>query len=86
MNDNSRVYQDASTSAEDAVDNTDHFKSLRSQVGGHVNMKILNEAYVCKPLNSREVRFYQKLPSQLQDFVPNYHGTFSENYYVSSRR
>lgn len=85
MNDNSRVYQDGSTSAETG-ENTDNFKSLRSQVGGHVNMKILNETYVCKPLNCREVRFYEKLPSQLQDFVPKYHGTFSDNYYVSTSR
>ena len=42
--------------------NNDKFKTFYSQVGGHVNMKILDEKFVCKPLNRREVRFYQNLP------------------------
>ena len=61
------------------MEQRDSFKTLYSQVGGHVNMKILNERFVCKPLNLREVRFYQKLPHQLCDFVPKYHGTVSSN-------
>jgi len=40
-------------------------------------MKILNERFVCKPLNLREVSFYQNLPADLSDFVPTYHGTVS---------
>ena len=55
--------------------NNDKFKTFYSQVGGHVNMKILDEKFVCKPLNRREVRFYQNLPKQLCDLVPKYHGT-----------
>jgi len=42
-------------------------------------MKILNERYVCKPLNTREVSFYQKLPEELIGLVPAYHGTVSLN-------
>ena len=55
------------------------FQKLYSQVGGHVSMKILNERYVCKPLNIREVNFYQKLPEELVGLVPAYHGTVSLN-------
>ena len=55
------------------------FKKLYSQVGGHVSMKILNERYVCKPLNQRELSFYQKLPEELIGLVPAYHGTVSLN-------
>ena len=70
------------------MEQRDSFKTLYSQVGGHVNMKILNERFVCKPLNLREVRFYQKLPHQLCDFVPKYHGTVSstlEDLYDTQR-
>ena len=42
-------------------------------------MKILNERYVCKPLNMREVSFYQKLPEELIGLVPAFHGTVSLN-------
>ena len=52
-------------------------EELYSQVGGHVNMKTLNERYVCKPLNIRELSFYQNLPAELSVFVPTYHGTVS---------
>ena len=42
-------------------------------------MKILNERYVCKPLNIRELSFYQKLPEELLGLVPAFHGTVSLN-------
>ena len=61
------------------------FQTLYSQVGGHVNMKIMNERFVCKPLNNREVRFYQKLPAQLEDVVPKYHGTIREDCHLHAR-
>lgn len=67
-------------------DHQENFKTLYSQVGGHVNMKILNETLVCKPLNKREVKFYQHLPRQLYDFVPRYHGTVQGNYHYGSER
>ena len=55
------------------------FEKLYSQVGGHVSMKILNQRYVCKPLNLREASFYSKLPEELINFVPGYHGTVQLN-------
>merc|ERR1712227_480169 len=67
-------------------DHQENFKTPYSQVGGHVNMKILNETLVCKPLNKREVKFYQHLPRQLYDFVPRYHGTVQGNYHYGSER
>lgn len=50
-------------------------KPLKAQVGGHVYMKLLNESQVCKPLNQREVRFYQNIPKNLQEHVPKFLGT-----------
>jgi len=50
-------------------------KPLKAQVGGHVYMKILNEQYVCKPLNKRELEFYQNIPKNLMKHVPAYKGT-----------
>ena len=55
--------------------NNEEFQALYSQVGGHVNMKILNEKYVLKPLNKREANFYENLPTELTDIVPVYYGT-----------
>ena len=66
--------------------NNDNFKTLVSQVGGHVNMKILNGNYVCKPLNPRELQFYRKLSAHIHDFVPKFHGTLSlEDNHESNR-
>ena len=50
-------------------------KPLKAQVGGHVYMKLLNDNYVCKPLNDREVKFYQNTPKNLLQHVPKYLGT-----------
>jgi hypothetical protein len=50
-------------------------KPLKAQVGGHVYMKILNDHYVCKPLNERELQFYQNIPTKLADHVPAFQGT-----------
>ena len=50
-------------------------KPLKAQVGGHVYMKILNDKYVCKPLNERELQFYQKIPKTLADHVAAFQGT-----------
>ena len=74
----------------DHLDNENKLTTLYSQVGGHVNMKILDEKFVLKPLNRREVKFYQSLPHQLGDLVPKYHGTVlgsrsSENSYSYER-
>jgi len=50
-------------------------KPLKAQVGGHVYMKSLNDDYVCKPLNERELQFYQNIPQTLADHVPAFQGT-----------
>ena len=38
-------------------------------------MKLLNDNHVCKPLNDREVKFYQNTPKNLLQHVPKYLGT-----------
>ena len=48
---------------------------LKAQVGGHVYMKLLNDNHVCKPLNDREVKFYQNTPKNLLQHVPKFLGT-----------
>jgi len=50
-------------------------KPLKAQVGGHVYMKILNDKFVCKPLNERELQFYQNIPQILVEHIPRYQGT-----------
>lgn len=44
------------------------------QVGGHSSMLKYNENTVCKPLISREHRFYEAMPKDLQEFTPEYKG------------
>ncbi|XP_072041973.1 inositol hexakisphosphate kinase 3-like [Amphiura filiformis] len=45
------------------------------QVGGHAGMLKYNDATVCKPLNPRELLFYQSLPEDMVHFMPEYRGT-----------
>lgn len=47
---------------------------LQNQVGGHTRLLLLNQSTICKPLNPRELDFYQNLPSDIQFFVPEYKG------------
>ena len=61
-------------------------KPLKAQVGGHVYMKILNDQYVCKPLNERELQFYQNIPQNLADHVPAFQGTLVGNEDSSGNR
>ena len=70
-------HSDSSDKCVNKSKNNDNFKTLVSQVGGHVNMKILNGNYVCKPLNPRELQFYRKLSAHIHDFVPKFHGTLN---------
>lgn len=49
---------------------------LSNQVGGHTRLLLLNEKTVIKPLNIRELEFYQNIPSDIQHFVPNYKGEY----------
>lgn len=47
---------------------------LQNQVGGHTRLLLLNQSTICKPLNPRELDFYQNLPRDIQIFVPEYKG------------
>jgi hypothetical protein len=47
---------------------------LANQVGGHTRLLLLNEKTVIKPLNFRELEFYQNIPIDIQRFVPKYKG------------
>ncbi|GFG35244.1 hypothetical protein Cfor_08585 [Coptotermes formosanus] len=47
---------------------------LGNQVGGHTRLLMLNERTICKPLNPRELDFYQNIPQDIQTFVPQYKG------------
>jgi len=56
-------------------------------------MKIFDDRYVCKPLNSRELKFYQAMPKQLSQLVPGFVGTLSignnedgQEFYSSSSK
>lgn len=55
---------------------------LSNQVGGHTRLMLLNEKTVVKPLNIRELEFYQNIPGDdIQHFIPSYKG---ENSYECS--
>uniref|UniRef100_A0A3Q2EBJ6 Kinase n=1 Tax=Cyprinodon variegatus TaxID=28743 RepID=A0A3Q2EBJ6_CYPVA len=40
------------------------------QVGGHTSMMRYDDHTVCKPLISREQRFYESLPPEMKEFTP----------------
>ncbi|XP_047440008.1 inositol hexakisphosphate kinase 1 [Mugil cephalus] len=44
------------------------------QVGGHTSMMRYDDHTVCKPLISREQRFYESLPPEMKEFSPEYKG------------
>ncbi|KOC64325.1 Inositol hexakisphosphate kinase 1 [Habropoda laboriosa] len=45
---------------------------LKNQVGGHTRLLLLNQNTICKPLNCRELDFYQNIPQDIQIFVPKF--------------
>lgn len=47
------------------------------QVGGHLSVMKYDEDTVCKPLVSREQRFYESLPLAMKRFTPQYRGTIT---------
>lgn len=52
---------------------------LSNQVGGHTRLLLLNDKTVIKPLNVRELEFYQNIPgNDIQHFVPNYKGEITD--------
>lgn len=44
------------------------------KVGGHTSMMRYDDHTVCKPLISREQRFYESLPPEMKEFTPEYKG------------
>ncbi|XP_062327049.1 inositol hexakisphosphate kinase 1 isoform X2 [Osmerus eperlanus] len=44
------------------------------QVGGHTSMMRYDDHTVCKPLITREQRFYESLPPDMREFTPEYKG------------
>ncbi|KAJ8948599.1 hypothetical protein NQ318_007603 [Aromia moschata] len=61
-------------------DHSDHASEvdllpLSNQVGGHTRLMVLNPGTICKPLNFRELDFYQNIQEQdIKNFVPKYKG------------
>ncbi|XP_006567526.1 inositol hexakisphosphate kinase 2 isoform X4 [Apis mellifera] len=47
---------------------------LKNQVGGHTRLLLLNQNTICKPLNYKELDFYQNIPQDIQVFVPKFKG------------
>ncbi|XP_029052923.1 inositol hexakisphosphate kinase 2 isoform X1 [Osmia bicornis bicornis] len=47
---------------------------LKNQVGGHTRLLLLNQNTICKPLNCKELDFYQNIPQDIQIFVPKFKG------------
>uniref|UniRef100_A0A1B0BDW7 Kinase n=1 Tax=Glossina palpalis gambiensis TaxID=67801 RepID=A0A1B0BDW7_9MUSC len=60
----------------DSLENEDEvaLQPLSNQVGGHTRLLLLNQSTVIKPLNLRELDFYQNIPLDIQKFVPKYKG------------
>jgi len=55
---------------------------LANQVGGHTRLLLLNDKTVIKPLNIRELEFYQNIPgNDIQHFVPKYKGIVNSRQY-----
>ncbi|XP_046390371.1 uncharacterized protein LOC124158971 isoform X2 [Ischnura elegans] len=59
--------------AEDSAGEVSLFP-LSNQVGGHTRLLLLNDGTICKPLNARELNFYQHIPDEIQKFVPKFKG------------
>lgn len=57
---------------------------LSNQVGGHTRLLLLNDKTVIKPLNIRELEFYQNIPgNDIQFFVPKYKGNYHISIYMT---
>ncbi|KAL2791664.1 inositol hexakisphosphate kinase 3, partial [Daubentonia madagascariensis] len=53
--------------------------------GGHVSVMKYDEHTVCKPLISREQRFYESLPLAMKRFTPQYKGTITVHLWKDSK-
>jgi inositol-hexakisphosphate kinase len=80
--------QNNSSESDDDDDSNHHHDEinlypLSNQVGGHTRLLLLNDKTVIKPLNIRELEFYQNIPgNDIQHFVPKYKGSYvPRNYF-----
>lgn len=67
---------------ETASESTFELEPFIHQVGGRSAILVLG-GYVCKPVNERELAFYETLDRygpQLKPFVPNYNGVIAVNF------
>uniref|UniRef100_A0A8C5LFV2 Kinase n=1 Tax=Jaculus jaculus TaxID=51337 RepID=A0A8C5LFV2_JACJA len=55
------------------------------QVGGHLSLMQYDAHTVCKPLISREQKFYESLPLAMKRFTPQYKGTITVRLRRDSR-
>uniref|UniRef100_H0XDM6 Kinase n=1 Tax=Otolemur garnettii TaxID=30611 RepID=H0XDM6_OTOGA len=55
------------------------------QVGGHMSVMKYDEHTICKPLVSREQRFYESLPLAMKRFTPQYKGTVTVHLWKDSQ-
>ncbi|KAL4235627.1 inositol polyphosphate kinase kcs1 [Mactra antiquata] len=65
-----------SSSTDDDVADTEpvQLQPFIHQVGGHNCVLRFSETTLCKPLITREHLFYESLPHELKEFVPDYRG------------
>lgn len=56
------------------------------QVGGHLSVLQYDAHTVCKPLISREQRFYEALPLAMKRFTPQYKGECCGGYTAGTQR
>lgn len=52
------------------------------QVGGHTSVIRFDDFTIGKPLISRERHFYETIPTDLQQFTPQYKGKINTNQYL----
>ncbi|XP_053932275.1 inositol hexakisphosphate kinase 1 [Cuculus canorus] len=52
-------------------------KPFEHQVGGHNSLMRFDDHTICKPLITREQRFYESLPPEMKEFTPEYRGVIS---------
>ena len=54
-----------------------HLDLFDHQVSGHHLMLRYDDTTLCKSLTPREQKFYENLPEELKEFVPEYRGNLS---------
>ncbi|XP_046912020.2 inositol hexakisphosphate kinase 1 isoform X2 [Dermatophagoides farinae] len=76
----------SSSSSANNNDSTIELEPFIHQVGGRSTILVLGK-YICKPINDRELLFYESIDhyaSTLKPFLPQYHGTISVNFEESN--